>query len=270
MGAFSADWLSLRKKADDHARHKAVINELLTWFSERENPKAPLVLADIGSGTGATVHAFNTHGASDIRWHLFDHDEALLERAKARFGAAHIAGTHVIDLVTDLAPVFAVSPRAVTASALLDLCSEVWIERLVDQVTGAAIPFYAALTYDGRIEFDPAHDDDGRVRDAVNRHQQGQKSFGRALGPNAAAAAIEAFRSRGYTVLDAQSDWQLSHEDAALQAALIEGWRNAALETGRLSASELDAWAQTRLEALADGSSHITVGHVDFCALPVR
>ena len=268
MGAFTADWLSLRKEADDRARHKAVINELIAWLSEQDTSDRPLVLADIGSGTGATVRAFDVFGASHIRWHLFDHDDALLGRAAGRFGAARVVGAHAIDLASDIEPVFAVAPRAVTASALLDLVSEHWIAALAGRVAAAAVPFYAALSYDGRMAFNPVHGYDARVCAAVNHHQEGDKGFGPALGPKAAEAAIAVFRSRGYRVVEGCSDWQLSNEDAALQSALIEGWREAALETRRLSTQELDAWAQYRLGAVADGVSRITVGHVDFCALP--
>ena len=79
-----------------------------------------------------------------------------------------------------------------TASALLDLVSESWLGALVRRCADAACGAYIALTYDGevqwmaesaagwRVDHDP---DDGLVREAVNRHQRGDKGFG--PGPGA-------------------------------------------------------------------------------------
>jgi hypothetical protein len=43
----------------------------------------------------------------------------------------------------------------ITASGLLDLVSERWLERLAVEISARSIPLYAAISHDGRIEFVP-------------------------------------------------------------------------------------------------------------------
>ena len=57
-------------------------------------------------------------------------------------------------------------------------------------IAARALPVYAALTYDGRIDLSPADPLDATIASAVNAHQHTDKGFGPALGPSAAAAAI--------------------------------------------------------------------------------
>ena len=60
-----------------------------------------------------------------------------------------------IDLVRDLELALDGPLDLVTTSALLDLVSQEWLERLVVEAAARRLPVYAALTYDGRIEFEP-------------------------------------------------------------------------------------------------------------------
>ena len=45
--------------------------------------------------------------------------------------------------------------RLVTASALLDLASAAWVEALAERLAAAGVGLYAALSYDGRTEWEP-------------------------------------------------------------------------------------------------------------------
>jgi hypothetical protein len=160
-------------------------------------------------------------------------------------------------------PVLFQGRSLVTASALLDLVSERWLQILAERCRGAGAAVLFALTYDGRIECQPADSDDEPVRDLVNRHQRIAKGFGRALGPDAAASAIRCFQAAGYEMLEAASDWQLTPSQSELQRQLIEGWARAAAEIEAEQAERVEAWKQRRLEHVASGVSQVTVGHVD-------
>lgn len=153
-----------------------------------------------------------------------------------------------------------------TASALLDLCSAAWVARLARHLAARGVAFYAALSYDGRMEWSPAHPLDAAVTAAFNAHQQGDKGFGPALGPEAAAAAERAFHSQGCEVHTAQSPWKITGGDREMHAMLVEGIAGAARETGQVREPDLSAWLDARRH-LTGGATCI-VGHADLLALP--
>jgi hypothetical protein len=95
-----------------------------------------------------------------------------------------------------------------------------------------------SLSVDGewgcrRAGVEDADPDDALVRSAFNAHQRRDKGVGAALGPDAPAHLAGRLRRLGYRVRVAPSPWRLGMEhapDAALAAALIDGWLFAALE----------------------------------------
>ena len=80
----------------------------------------------------------------------------------------------------------------ITASALIDLVSAAWLEELAALVRQTDCGLYVVLTFDGRIDWQPAHPLDLAVRNLVNRHQRTDKGFGPALGPERAPALARA------------------------------------------------------------------------------
>ncbi len=153
-------------------------------------------------------------------------------------------------------------------SALLDLVSEAWLERLAAAVAARAIPLYAALSYDGRTAFTPADPFDTDIASAVNAHQRTDKGFGPALGPAAAAYAIARFEALGYSVMHGPSDWTMGPQDRDMQTEILAGWASAARDIGGLPPADIAAWLARRRAALAGGRSSLEVGHVDFLAIP--
>jgi hypothetical protein len=188
------------------------------------------------------------------RWRLVDRDRRLLAVAAARCPAAEVVEADLA--AVDRLPLGGVA--LVTASALLDLVSEAWVEALAGRLAAAGVGLYAALSYDGAMAWEPSLPEDAGVVAAFNRDQRRDKGLGPALGPEAPAALARAFGRRGYAVRTAPSPWRLGPGEAALQAALVEGVADA----GRASAS----WRQARLAASAAG--RCTVGHVDLLATP--
>lgn len=252
--SFPIAWLELREPADHAARHPALRSAAASLVS------AGGLIVDLGSGIGSTVRALQPDIAPSVRWRLVDHDAALLREAGRRTAAE----TVLCDLSRDEPPIAGAS--LVTASALLDLVSESWIERLADALKAGRSPFYAALTYDGRLSFDPMHPGDQAMIAALNADQRTDKGFGPALGPDGAGALGAALRSRGFEVRIEVSPWRLGPGDAELVAALLAGIAGVAAGPGGVIKAEVEDWLAFRQSRAADG--RCLVGHVDLLAAP--
>ena len=154
-----------------------------------------------------------------------------------------------IDLSRDLEAVFDNATDLITTSALLDLVSQDWLNRLAVEAAARRLPVYAALSYDGRVELAPAELLDRRIVDAVNRHQRTDKGFGPALGPSAAKTAIAAFERVGYAVTHGLADWDFGPADRAIQTEILSGWAAAAREIGDSPQSEIFDWLEPTARA---------------------
>lgn len=292
-GTFDADWLSLREPADHAARDGALERRVVERLASVRPAGRHLRIVDLGSGTGSNLRHLAPRLPGPQHWTLVDYDPALLAVAALRSGGAppgegegkgegtgaEPAGgselrveTRALDLSADsasgLPAAFEGGVDLVTGSALLDLVSRDWLERLADQAVAIDAPVLIALSYDGRCTWEPAHPLDGAMRQAVNRHQRGTKSFGGALGPDAPAAFADAFRARGVPVEMAQSDWDLGPDAAPLQDAFARGWASAAVETGLVSAEAVADWLAFRIDCAVQDGARLVVGHQDVLALP--
>jgi SAM-dependent methyltransferase len=265
MSGFSAEWLSLREPFDLRARNPAVLNALLGSVTAKPN----LRIVDLACGTGSTLRALAPRFSARQHWRLADYDRALLARAAESAVALEVSATTIAaDLNRELETVLAEPADLITTSALLDLVSDAWLERLIGCAAARAVPVYAALSYDGRVELAPAHPLDEAVVCAVNLHQRRDKGFGPALGPSAAETALAKFAQRGFSVVHGHSDWVASEQDTAFQREIVRGWAAAARETGEIAARDLGEWLSFREEEIAAGRSSLRVGHVDFFAVP--
>ena len=118
-----------------------------------------------------------------------------------------------------------------TASALLDLVSETWLQTVARHCREAGAAVLFALTYNGRSHCSPEEPEDDAIRELMNRHQRANdKGFGPAAGPEAIECAARSFAAVGYHVRRESSDWVLPPYMRELQRQLIEGWAEAALE----------------------------------------
>ncbi len=265
MSGFSSEWLALREPYDQAARSRSVLDAAGTMFAG-----APSVaVTDLGCGTGATLRAITDVLPKPQRWRLIDQDEVLLARAREATRAEGVTvETAAVDLARHLESAVGDAPDLVATSALLDLVSADWLDRLVATIARLQCPFYAALSFDGRVVLAPAAPDDDTIIAAVNRHQLTDKSFGPALGPSAAIAAPQRFRDFGFDVVTDRSDWRFAPADREIQSATLDGWAVAAREIG-VASSVVSAWLEARRTHLAAGRSEMTIGHVDFLARPI-
>jgi SAM-dependent methyltransferase len=265
MTGFSANWLALREPHDLRARSAAVVDAVAASLE----PLPSVRVVDLACGTGSTLRALSPHLPAQQNWKLIDNDLSLLARATATPVAKHVTVAAIpIDLNRDLEAALDGPVDLVAISALLDLVSEAWLDRLAVEIAARAIPLYAALSYDGRIEFSPSDPFDTAITAAVNAHQRTDKGFGPALGPAAAAFAIARFEALGYSVARGASDWVLRPDDREMQTEILTGWATAVHEMATLSPADIAAWLARRRAAIAAGHSSLRVGHVDFFATP--
>jgi hypothetical protein len=206
-------------------------------------------------------------------WLSVDNDVALIAEQPAQLRRADFSCT-LTPLRTDLATQLHALPFAgcnlVTASALLDLVSASWLDQLAWHCAEAGACVLFALSYDGRMECLPRDSDDEWLTALINRHQQGDKGFGPALGPDAIVHACKAFAALDYSVHTAVSDWAIEPQSVQLQSELIDGWIAAACEIAVEDEFRVMEWGRRRKAHLLAGRSHLRVGHRDFIAYPTR
>jgi SAM-dependent methyltransferase len=265
MSRFAAEWLALRERHDLAARNPNVLDAVVTAVKSH----SPVRVLDLACGSGSTLRALQSRFPARQHWHLIDNDADLLTLAGNGEPNEGITLNPVrLDLDRDLETALDASIDLITMSALLDLVSQRWLDRLLREAGIRALPVYAALTYDGRTDLSPADQLDAAIVSAVNTHQQTDKGFGPALGPRAAGAAITGFESLGYSVVSGESDWVIGPDARAIQTELIDGWATAAREIGPLAETDIADWLMRRRTAIAEGISSMRVGHVDFFAFP--
>ncbi|MEM9277844.1 MAG: class I SAM-dependent methyltransferase, partial [Pseudomonadota bacterium] len=254
MSGFSVDWLHVREPVDHAARSEEVLSAVSHYFMNEKK----LQITDIGCGTGSTLRALKPFLSNELVWHLVDNDDALLEHAKENLNGDQMVFS-LADLSESVEVLFAENPSLITTSAFLDLVSHEWLEIFCKEVTSRKIPFYAALSYDGRAGCDPELDEDELVLTAFNQHQRTDKGFGAALGPEAAAAAIRLFEENGYLVTSSRSDWVGDSRHPVFQKLLLEGWCEAASEIEPENTELFKDWLTKRIRLIDENRASVFV-----------
>ncbi|WP_030166625.1 class I SAM-dependent methyltransferase [Spirillospora albida] len=247
MTGFDASWLALREPADAAARAGDLLSPLRAAL-----PDGPLVICDLGCGTGSLGRWLAPRLPNPQRWILCDDDPALLARADVpapfETRAADLAALRADDLA---------DVSLVTASALLDILDPGRLDGLVTAITKAGVPALLTLSVTGRVRLTPPDPLDAELAAAFNAHQR----RGDLLGPDAASAAAVAFTRRGARVRTSPSPWRLGPSDAALTAAWLEGWVGAAVEQ-RPDLADPAYLARRRAECEA-GALRAEIAHTD-------
>jgi SAM-dependent methyltransferase len=285
--SFDGDWLDLREPFDAAARDPGLAAMLAAAL-----PARPRIL-DLGAGTGALLRWLGHFVGRAQAWTLVDADAALIERAfetiaeraaDAGWGVtwpdrrtllvhSPKGAWRVEGLVADLreAPENLPLQRvdAVVNTALCDLVSAPWIERMAAACGARRLPFYAALNVTGRERFAPPHRADAIVARGFARDQARDKGFGGvALGARAPGAIAAAFSAQGYAVHRAASDWVIPRSASTMAAALSDGHARAALLRERRGAKDIARWMLDRAAQARDLRLSVRVGHADLLCLP--
>ena len=265
MSGFSAQWLALREPYDLRARSAGVLDAVAAAFAD----ESAVAVVDLACGVGASLRALGPRLPPRQGWRLVDNDLGLLARTAALAQPPRLSVTaQAVDLARDLELALDGPHDLVTCSALLDLVSAQWLERLVVEAAARRLPVYAALSYDGRATLEPSDAFDAEMVAAVNRHQRRDKGFGPALGPQAAALAVARFEGVGYGVVQGRSDWMFAPHDDTIQDSILAGWATAARELGDVPLDRIAAWFTHRRELVADGRARLQIGHIDLFATP--
>ena len=280
MSGFDAAWLTLREPYDHAARSV----ELADRFAAAVG-KTPHVL-DLGCGTGSNLRYLAPRTPGAQRWLCIDHDRGLLQAARTalhdwgrgrrwpcrhegdgltlarpggEIGVSFILRDIARGGLPDLEGVSGLS-----ASALLDLTSAACLDEFAAWCRG--MPLLMALSFDGRLLFEPGAPEDDEICRRFVAHQRTDKGFGLALGPDAAAHLADRLAATGCAVRLERSDWLLGSDDRAVLRVTLAGIVAAAREIAQ--EPRLDQWAMLRARQLAADELRLTVGHIDLLALP--
>jgi len=265
VSVFTADWLTMREPYDMRARNARVLDAATAAFAGRSSIR----VVDLACGTGSSLQAVAPRLPGRQAWKMVDKDRALLDRAARRSYPATTVTTSAVDLARDLESTLAEPADLIVTSALLDLVSRDWLQRLVSIVVTRQLPFYAAFTYDGCVVLEPDDPLDAAIIEAANEHQLLDKGFGPALGPGAAAEIMALFESCRYSLVHGRADWKFGPQDRDIQLSILDGWAEVAHELGRLRPPDIQAWLARRRDAVNSGGASMLVGHVDLCAAPM-
>ena len=261
MSEFSPAWLDRREPADRLAHSLRVLDAMAAHFAGREK----LNICDLGAGTGVTVRALHERLRPKQHWTLVDYAADNLAAAESRLAPVMAANpqlritSHQADLAAEHR-VWADDTDLITASALFDLTSPAWIEQFVQDLAGR--PLLALLTYDGRLRFSHRAPEDEVMVAAFNGHQQTDKGFGPAAGPDAAKVMHRALEAGGYDVIAGDSSWYLGENFPAMRQDVMDGWAKAAAEM-RVAPDVIARWRA----AHADPTDRLVVGHTDLWAI---
>ncbi|HEX5405384.1 MAG TPA: SAM-dependent methyltransferase [Pseudonocardiaceae bacterium] len=262
------DWLALREPADAAARAP----ELLTPLRAHLGP-APLVIRDLGCGTGSMGRWLAGLLPGPQHWVMQDRDPDLLDIIGARGigpaadGSAVTAAALAAD-ITGLRAADLVGTSLVTASALLDLFTQDEVDGLADACVAAGCPALCTISVLGKVNIAPADPLDTELAAAFDAHQRRVTGGRGLLGPDAPAVAAAAFRSRGATVYTSPSPWLLGADQAPLAAEWLSGWVDAAVEQRPDLADAAAEYLSRRLTACVAGELRIIVHHTDLLAIP--
>ena len=280
-----SEWLALREAADWAARAGHLVQRVRDALA-RERAVRGL---DLCAGTGSNLRYLMDRLSGDQHWLAVDRDGGLLSEVPVRLSRwAHDRGcsirtvertTHIrsarfacevetrqMDLACLEESLFE-GRNIVTASALLDLVSEAWLELLARRCRAAGAAALFTVSYNGRSSCDPVEPEDGMIRELLNCHQRTDKGLGGpAAGPDAWSVAERVFEAAGYRVESTSSDWSLEPPERTFQRCLIEGWARAAAEIAPLQAAVITDWLQRRRDHVDAGRSQIVVHHTDMVA----
>ncbi|HTC69078.1 MAG TPA: class I SAM-dependent methyltransferase [Acidothermaceae bacterium] len=265
----SPAWLALREPADAAARAMDLVAEVRQLLPTR----GPIVVHDLGCGTGSMARWLGPQLPGPQRWVMYDRDADLLARAAVDVPPLTADGSRVtVETrkrdITRLGQRDLTGASLITASALLDMLTAAEIERIVWSCVEAGSVTLLTLSVTGRVTLTPSDPLDDAIGSAFNDHQRRVGDDGRLLGPDAVGFAADTFAGLGAEVILAPSPWRLGASDPALVIEWFMGWVGAACEQRPELTASTHAYVERRLADAAAGRLGVTVDHDDLLAVP--
>jgi hypothetical protein len=263
----SADWLALRARADDAAR-----SPRLAAAAARLIGPGPLVVHDLGSGTGAMMRWLAPQLPGPQAWVLHDADPTILRHVDARsaldgFGFPITVRTRFEQLAELPVRAFA-GASLVTASALFDVVTHDEARAVVDACVASGVPALFSLTVVGRVRLSPHDAADTAIGAAFDDHQRRVVDGRRLLGPDGGETIRSLFTAAGWRVRTAQTPWRLGADSGQLITEWLDGWLGAAVEQRPELLSRLTDYRVRRDAEIARDKLRVTVQHQDVLAWP--
>jgi hypothetical protein len=253
-------WLRLREPADAAARSAELVERLRSRLAEA----GPLVIHDLGGGSGAMGRWLAPRLPGPQHWVVHDRDVDLLELAAAD-GPGPAADGSTVTVETRRSDITRVARRdlagasLVTASALLDLLTAAELARTLRACHG--LPVLLTLSVAGHVALSPPDPLDEPITAAFNAHQR----RGGLLGPDAVDVVVEHADAE---CIVRPSPWRLGAAHADLAGEWLEGWVRAACEQEPALVAEAAPYRERRLRQVATGELAVTVDHADLLVIP--
>ncbi|MDO5627643.1 MAG: hypothetical protein Q4G43_04905 [Mobilicoccus sp.] len=257
----AADWLTLRRPADEAAREgtQRLIARLWRHLQAAGHSQDTVHLLDLGAGTGANQAWLAPRLPFGVRWTLLDHDADLLHHPMSGRGDRVHGGLDEVPKLLD-----SPGPHVLTCSALLDLLTYAELDDLVDLLVRTSTPALFSLSVDGTVTLVPPHEDDDLVARAFDAHQRRDDIAGASGAPHLAQRAQEA----GAEVVVAATPWRLTGAQTPLMVRYLTDRVDAAVEHDPAIAERAHAWLKQRVAQSEAGTLAVVVGHVDLLVLP--
>ena len=262
-----ARWLALREPADADARSRDLVARVRS-----SGPGADCwTIHDLGCGTGSMARWLAGELPGPQHWIGYDRDAELLAVAaanpprEAADGAPVSWETRRCD-ITRLTPADLAGATLVTASALLDVLTQVELQRLVGACATAGCPVLITLSVTGEVELTPSDAFDVVAADAFNAHQRRTVGAGALLGSDAVGAAVDGFTRLGFDMVTQPSPWRLGPDRAGLAQTWFTGWLAAAVEQRPELGAATRGYARRRRAEMAAGGLSVVVQHRDLLA----
>jgi hypothetical protein len=264
----SSDWLALREEEDARTRSR----ELAVEAARKLGP-GPIVIHDLGSGTGSMMRWLSPILPGPQTWVLHDWNPDLTERANDgvatldREGRPVSVRSHSGELA-HLRPDDLDDASLVTASALLDVLTSEEVHAIARACVTVGSPVLLSLSVTGEVHLDPPDARDDVFETSFNAHQRRLVSGRRLLGRYGAAIARGLFLHAGWNVRPIDTVWRLGDHDPRLLGQWLDGWVDAALEHRPELQLEYPGYRELRSSQLLSGALSAAVIHTDLLAWP--
>ncbi len=264
----SGDWLAVREPEDAAARSLNLALNAAELLSD-----GPIVVHDLGSGTGSMMRWLAPVLPGPQTWFLHDWNADLIDQAIDRGRPCDRDNGQISVLgrtgnLADLSPEDVAGGSLVTASALLDVLTKEEIHTIVGACVAAHTPALFSLSVTGGVRLNPRDELDTAFESAFNAHQLRHTNARRQSGRYGAKIARSRFEEAGWQVCQSTTLWRLDHRQPALLSEWFSGWVDAAVEQEPQLQGAADRYRQDRLAQIELGGLSAYVDHVDFLARP--